>query len=220
MTTCDRVRDALLDAALGAAAGPEVAAHLDGCAECRARLADERLRTDVIDAELRAGLDVSPSPAFAAGVRRRMAETPLRQPWKLFVPVALAAGLAVVVLLGLRAENRGAPAPSMRIADQRPATGPSVAPPRPPSVARATLASPERLAARRPRPRLARPPAPAVLVPAQDERALRLFLERVQAELDDDLGQALRVSDAADAPILPMTELPPMVIPPLTRSDS
>lgn len=94
---------------LAAAERAAVAAHLEGCAECRVTLADF--------AEIASRLERAPDPtppvhwgAFRAELREaldRRTGRPLPRRWSLgALPAALAAGLAVLVLyLGIPGQN-------------------------------------------------------------------------------------------------------------------
>jgi hypothetical protein len=61
----------------------------------------ERSRGVTIDQELRAALDVEPSPEFVARVRTRIATKPAPRGWRIWSLVAAAAAVAAVVLAAL-----------------------------------------------------------------------------------------------------------------------
>lgn len=223
--SCDRHRPALLDVALGRPAGSGVQAHLDTCRTCQAIVEDERRRLAAIDGALQASLGVSPSPAFLAGARRRSAEMPPGLAWRAptLVPVAVAiVGLALAVVLARRGSE---PSPVGTAAVRREAPGRVASPPVEAVVTGSTVRVPATAAASRastrpPRVRARSEQRVSVLVDPNETRAFALLIERLQAAPDDALAAGLRVSDAADAPLDRIGELPPVVIAPLEGSDS
>ena len=224
--TCARVRPSLLEVALGEPAGRDLRAHLEGCAGCCAALEDEKGRLARIDGALREGLDVRPSPAFVAGARLRAAEAPHAIGG--FAHALIPAALAIAGLLMAGALLHRGPAASP-IPTTRAAAGEArrEAPPRPEpppviqAAAPARVASPaSRGSARRPRSRGVPEEPPLVLVPPEDQRAFGLLVERLTAVPDDALAEGLRVTETEHTPFAPLGELPPVVVPPLARSDS
>jgi hypothetical protein len=98
--SCERYREALLDAAAGALS-PALEPHLSECPACRTALAAERALMDRIATELEYGLATEPSPAFLPGARRRITEVraqreAVRRRW----PMPALAALAGVVVAG------------------------------------------------------------------------------------------------------------------------
>jgi hypothetical protein len=224
--TCTRVRPSLLDLALGQPAPRDVRAHLDSCDACRAVLAHEQRRIGDIDGALRAGLEVQPSPAFVAGARRRAAETPHATGGfaHALLPAAIAiAGLLMAgALLHRDPEATHAPTTTAAAGEAR---REAPARPEPPPVIQAAApvraASPaSRGSARRGRRHVEPDPLPDVLVPPEEQRAFEMLVERLTAVPDDGLATGLRVSETEHTPFAPLGELPPVVVPPLARSDS
>jgi len=109
---CRRFSEKLAEAALepGDVRDAGLAAHLTTCAVCRLDLEAQRRLAQAMDIGLTASVSVSPSPAFAAGVRARLAEEPApRASWfSGWVPVT-AGALAVVVLMAAWFARREAP---------------------------------------------------------------------------------------------------------------
>jgi len=100
---CERYKEALTDAALGALDPQREAglvAHLAGCALCRGALEDERRLSVAIDRGVAASLAAEPSPGFAVGVRRRLEDEPRPvRPWLSdWIPIAVGA-LAALALV-------------------------------------------------------------------------------------------------------------------------
>ncbi len=102
---CKQYKENLAAAALGALEPrreAEFAAHLAGCAACRAALDDERRLLDAVDRGVAASVAAEPSAEFAARVRRRLDQEP--QPTHSWfggwVP-ATAGALAVLALVAL-----------------------------------------------------------------------------------------------------------------------
>jgi hypothetical protein len=98
--SCEQFKERLLDFALDAERGDAaLAAHLDSCAACRAELGAQRRMVAAMDRALAEDVAAEPSPAFAAGVRRRIddAEAPSRWAgWPAWIPAAV--GLALFAL--------------------------------------------------------------------------------------------------------------------------
>ena len=99
--SCERFKIRLMDFALGAE-DPELGAHLDVCASCRAALDTQRFLLASIDRGLAAMVAPEPSGDFAAHVRQRIAQAGVTtRPWFAgWLPVS-AAALALVVLIGV-----------------------------------------------------------------------------------------------------------------------
>jgi len=111
---CRRFSEKLADAALepGDVRDAGLAAHLTICASCRREFEAQRRLAQAMDIALTASVSVSPSPAFAAGVRARLAEesAPRASWFSGWVPVT-AGALAVVVLMAAWFARREAPEP-------------------------------------------------------------------------------------------------------------
>ena len=99
---CRRFSEKLADAALepGKVRNVGLAAHLETCATCQRELEAQRRLAQAVDLGLTAAVSAEPSPAFATGVRARLAAEPApRGSWFTgWVPVA-AGALAVLVLM-------------------------------------------------------------------------------------------------------------------------
>ena len=99
---CRRFSEKLAEAALqpGELRDAGLAAHLSSCASCRREFEAQRRLAQPMDLGLAASVSAEPSPAFAAGVRVRLADEPAPRPsWFTgWVPVA-AGALAVLVLM-------------------------------------------------------------------------------------------------------------------------
>ena len=232
--SCERHERALIDAALGAAAGPDLAAHLGGCPACRERLARERQLAAGVDRELEAALDVEPGPEFAARVRARVAARRVRP--RRAVALSWMGGLAAAaaLVLGFRllipGPEAGGPPPLARVSPsgrEDPSGSAPAGPPAPAPSSRTVRAGPERAArvvradARASvRPALRRPAAPVVLVPPGQRAALRRFAQALwrpgvepPARLLDE-RQEMEV--VAPAPL----SVAPLQVPPLEPPDA
>jgi hypothetical protein len=210
--SCARHADAILEHALGEPASLELQAHLRECETCRAALEHERQLVGSIDNELRATLDVAPSPEFLPRVRQAAAsETETRSaPWlRWLLPVA--AMLAVVTWLRQPTPVPPQPAATLSVAPRREI-------PVPVPAATVTPAPPRTAAVRRPAPRL---PQPEVLVPPGEEALLRRFVATLRAGRVD--GTALVQPEAAPPPdlgIAPLAEAPSLELKPLTAESN
>ena len=114
---CGRYKESLTDAAVGALPSrrqAELAAHLEGCGECRAALDAERRLLAAIDRAVAASLAAEPSPQFAARVRLRLAEEsrPARAWLSWWIPVA-AGALAVLAVVAVWLARRQPAAPGI-----------------------------------------------------------------------------------------------------------
>ena len=101
MITCDAARELLLEAEPAELRGEgdrPLAAHLRGCTACRQRAAHLIRETDL----LRSSIDGSRPSRAAANpprtVARGMASRATPRRWRIVVPLALAAGIAALVL--------------------------------------------------------------------------------------------------------------------------
>ena len=210
--SCARHADAILEHALGEPASADLQAHLGACDACRAALEHERRLIGRIDGELRATLEVAPSPEFLPRVRQAAAsETETRSaPWlRWLMPVA--AMLALVTWLRQPTPVPPQPAATLSTAPRRenPIAASGVAP---------TPAPPRTAAVRRPAPQL---PQPEVLVPPGEEALLRRFAATLRAGRVD--GTALVQPDAAPPPdlgIAPLAEAPSLELKPLTAESN
>lgn len=194
--SCERHREAVLDAALGGDPSPTLEAHFPSCPACRALLDSERQRLARIDDELRQALAVEPSAWLLPRVRERASrEATSAGPWRAaWLLPAAASVVALAVLLPL-ARRTSPPAP-------RP---PRAAPSAPVGVSTPFVSAAEasgapagaetrgkpplrraRAALARPRPAAGRPAGaqsagePEVLVPSGGEAALRRFVEAIR----------------------------------------
>ena len=221
---CERYEQDLNVGAAGGAIGPDLEAHLEGCAACRERLAEKQALLGRIEQVLTLQLDVEPS----AGLRRRViarvveVEKARRRMARLGAAAALAAGLAMVLLAGGLAHR----SPETSSERRATATGPNVpaagamkaervAPV--PSVPTAGAALTPHVVRRRSPPAGARPaaaPEPEVLVPPGQEEALRRFA----ASLREDAGTPrplLRATATVESPVAP----PPLIEIPVLASE-
>jgi len=109
---CRRFSEKLAEAALepGAVRDAALAAHLTACAACRQEFEARRRLAQAVDIGLKAAVSESPSPAFAAGVRARLAEesAPRASWFSGWVPLT-AGALAVVVLMAAWYARREGP---------------------------------------------------------------------------------------------------------------
>ena len=165
--------------------------------------------------DLAGALDVSPSPAFAAGVRRRVEEQPSAPAWRWRVAAATIGGTGLVIWMAVAARPpQGKPGPAPAVAErfERPAVAEraqleAVSAARPPAEPPAVR--PRATAARVDRP-VRRAREPEVLV-SPDQR---LALEQLKAALE---------SGRLDASVLPanLLEAPAQIAPaPMESSDS
>ncbi|MGE0453327.1 MAG: hypothetical protein AB7O37_00885 [Vicinamibacteria bacterium] len=229
--TCAGLRSALADAGVGGPTSPALEAHLAGCASCRAELEAARRLSRAIDEELRATLAVEPSPALLPRVRARVEEPAsgglLVPRWLGWAAATLA--LAAGAFLASRAGGPREPTAEPRVARALPA---QAAPPR--ASAEPSAGSPASPSAMNAREAATQPPVPAagprrpggagalriaplprVLVPADEERALLLFVAGLQRRRVEP-GSLL--AGVADAPPLEDLALGSISVEPLTMT--
>jgi len=198
--------------------------HLAECESCRAAFANERLLVDRIEAELRAAVDVEPSPEFMPRARRRAAEKAIeRRPRRLQWLVPVVAGTAVLAI-GILAGRREPAAPSEPPPRARQTAANTPSPPvpleEPPSPAPAPKAPRTPLPAAKARP--ARPVEPEVLLAPGEGQAFLKFARNIQAQRVD--GQSLLAvrldpEDLNKDIEVPAVEIKPVVIQPIPRSE-
>lgn len=171
--SCERLRPALTDAALGLPAASELQQHVAECARCNAELERQRALLARIDAAIRSGTDVPVSPALLSRVRQRSAERSAR-PWRVHAwLLPLAAGVAVVALGVPRMWRRPqtTPPPLTSVADQpRPPAQAVAAPPQEPAAPSPATPPPARVES-------ARASEPEVLLRPGEAAFLRRFAE-------------------------------------------
>jgi len=176
--SCERHRQALVDAALGIAETPELLRHLAECARCSAQLERQRGLLARIDGEIQTGMDESASPAFVARVRQRAAQRK-PQPWRVHAwLLPLAAGIGVVALGVPRMWRRPqtTPPPLASVADQaRPPAQAVPAPPQEPAAPSPAMPPP-------PRPASARPSEPEVLLRPGEAAFVRKFADAARQQ--------------------------------------
>ncbi len=102
--SCERYRNALAAVAAGDPARPDLEAHLDSCAACRAELDGLRQALGLADSTLRLIVTAAPSPDLPARIRRAVGESreatvgkplPWRWAWTALAAVCLVAAVAV-----------------------------------------------------------------------------------------------------------------------------
>lgn len=194
---CERQREALVDVAAGAPAGPELEAHLVACEACRAELDGLRRALVVADTALGELLSAEPSPGLRARIRQAAAEDAggdrVWAGWRLGWAAALAASvLAVGLLMTSRPGSRGAGAPSREAAVQKTPSPPDPAgaearlpapavasPETPPEVAGRRAGAPSGTVRRSPGPLERAASEPEVLVPPGGAEALVRFASQL-----------------------------------------
>lgn len=210
---CERSKTVLMEVALGGAAPPAVDAHLEGCAPCRAWLADRRQLIGRIDAELRASLQVEPSPAFLARVRQRVgAGSATARWWRMGRLVSAAIAVAVVTAVFVRLAGRAAELPATPSWTRSEAARAVAPAPRSPSPERPVAVAAARAAVRVERT-LAAPREPEVLVPPGQEALLRRFIEPIRRGRVD--AASLLSAETAEPVELKTTDIEPIEIKPL-----
>jgi hypothetical protein len=209
--TCEKYRDALIDAAAGEPLDRGLAVHLEGCTPCRATLTHEQDLFTAIDDALHARMSETPRAGFLASVHTQIAHEAQKQDAQKqsgWIPMWAWAGVAALALVlvviahpwgrlqqpPVTAENVKAPA--LR-AHESPAMTQSVRGSADHSRTQqhARLDSAQPLQAQTP---VAKQPAtlePEVLVPPDEARAFAQFVARVAGR--DERAQAV-VSPAAD----------------------
>jgi hypothetical protein len=179
--SCKQYKSQLADMAAAESAAPERAAafatleaHLTSCADCRATLAQHRSVLAQADAVLVQQISAEPSPAFAAGVRQRIAaEAETRSwpfAWRIAAGFALTSALVVFVWVARRSEGTpGQPAAAARrdAGAVAKTPGPDLAT----AVSHVEKKGPAQRAARKGGP----PPPPPVLVARDESRQLFAF---------------------------------------------
>jgi hypothetical protein len=180
--SCERYEEGLIDHALGAPAAPEVQAHLAGCPACRARLEEERRLAATMDGILTSTVDVAPPLGFDLAIKRRVSGTQPTHGVKTLAWIGggLAAAAALILTLLMRpAESPTAPAVTENVRPLQTTSIPEAAPTTAPVVAdkrTARVVTPGRAV----RQRAPRPAEPEVLVPPDQEAALRQLALRLQ----------------------------------------
>jgi hypothetical protein len=223
MTSCDRYRRSLADVAAYAPALPGFEDHLAECESCRAAFANERLLVDRIEAELRAAVDVKPSPEFMPRARRRAVEKANARRPRLFqwlVPVgAGAALLAIGILAGRREPATPSEPPPLARQTAANTPGPPLPPEEPPSAAPARKAPRTALPVAKARP--ARPVEPEVLLAPGEGQAFLKFARDILARVDRQslLAVKLDPEDLNKNIEVPAVEIKPVVIQPIPRSE-
>jgi len=218
---CDRFKTRLEDFALGAE-DPELCAHVDSCASCRAVLDTQRALLDSIDRGLTSMVAGEPAGDFAAHVRQRIAQEGITtRPWFAgWLPIT-ATALALVVLvtfLMLRRDH----APTESVKETPPAQ--TARPPREPQLAQKApeISVPSSASG----PRMIRPPRPPqpaalrepeVLVPRGEMAAvMRLFHANWEGNADGaslmaaaiPTTESLKPLTTAELKILPLEIVP------------
>lgn len=179
--SCERYENDVVEAALGTAPERALAAHLQSCASCRARLEEERRLVAEMDADLRGALSVEPGPGFERGVRARLAQ---RRPAPRVAFWLAAAAAVLVAALLVKSLSTPAPRTEPRTA-AAPTSAAPTAPTAAPSVPEHTQPAPDRTAdakavrARaRPERRPERSPTiPEVLIAPDESAALARYQE-------------------------------------------
>jgi hypothetical protein len=214
--SCERWRDALLRWALGGPAEPELEGHLRACPDCRRSLQDQRLACGRIDEELGRALAVAPGSGLLPRVRERLERERERgRPPRLGWLAPLAAVLSVVATGVVWRTRTAVTPPTAPLALGKPA-------PTPPAVVVSAVPPPAvTAAAREPRVREGRhPPEPEVLLAAAQEDLLRRFVAGLRNPGVDASAIAVDGAGRAALSILPLANLPPLAVLPLTPTDS
>jgi len=178
---------------------------------------DEALTASALDGEIRAALDVDPSPEFLARVRAGIASEPARATsrllWKFVAVGAMAAVIAIAAVV-----SRSNEMSSMFPADRMPLQARTVAPfsqivPVASGFSR-TERSAEAFALR---PASHQPPEPEVLIDPRESMALRRLIAGTR-EGTLDLSAALQATTptAMDLPPLSEIAIPVITIDPIT----
>jgi hypothetical protein len=186
--TCHSWANALMDAAVGGAPiEPELAAHLDECAACRAALESTHAVLLRIDGELAAGLDVEPEENFLGRVRAALVP-PAERSWR--AGLLLPAGLAAAIVWSFVAVHHDEVPEEIRAAAPLQAT----ARPQPQDAGAGGIAVPAVRAEAAPRPahtlraHPTHPLPPEVLVAADQAEALRGLAESSRGRRVDASG--------------------------------
>ena len=178
---------------------------------------DEALTASALDGEIRAALDVDPSPEFLARVRTGIASEPARATsrllWKFVAVGAMAAVIAIAAVV-----SRSNEMSSMFPADRMPLQARTVAPfsqivPVASGFSR-TERSAEAFALR---PAAHQPPEPEILIDPRESMALRRLIAGTR-EGTLDLSAALQATTptAMDLPPLSEIAIPVITIDPIT----
>jgi negative regulator of sigma E activity len=201
--SCERFKTRLTNFALGEG-DPELRAHLENCATCRAELETQRALLASIDRGVASMVSAESSGDFAAHVRRRIAqESTAPRPWFAgWVPVT-AVALALVVLVSVLTIGRPPrPPQSAGVTPPTPVVGPQEKPREiaPPDTARAAVPHSVAVVSRPPRPaQSAANREPEVLVPRGEMAAvMRLYNANWEGKADGTslLAEAKSVSDS------------------------
>lgn len=220
---CERYREALADAAAGAAPRWDLEAHLAVCTACRADLDGLRRALGAADAEMASLLAADASPALKARILRAVAEDggPTERPWRSIWLWGTAAAATLLVALAV-VMGRGGPrgprptpdeATATRAArpgnDHREARGAQPAPAASPATPGRPTQDGPHVSRPSPRARGTFTPEPDVLVPLGEEEALlRLASDLMRRGVPPD---SLLVADSS----APLAEPKPIEIEPL-----
>jgi len=178
---------------------------------------DEALTASALDGEIRAALDVDPSPEFLARVRTGIASEPARATsrllWKFVAVGAMAAVIAIAAVV-----SRSNEMSSMFPADRMPLQARTVAPfsqivPVASGFSR-TERSAEAFALR---PAAHQPPEPEILIDPRESMALRRLIAGTR-EGTLDLSAALQATTPTTMDLPPLSEIaiPVITIDPIT----
>ena len=207
--SCDRFRAAILESALDEALLAAAGEHLALCSQCRQALERERELLQRIDADLRAALEIAPSPSLLPRIHARVAREPARgSPWTMrWLLPAVAGALALFALARYTRQPPPGPTQGERAAPVVAASAAPSSPQAEPRTREVRVSGPRRTVALAPRAE------PEVIVPAAEEAALRQLaavLRRKEVEL-----ASVALAEAESPPIEDL-KVAPLDIPPLS----
>jgi hypothetical protein len=104
---CDKYKEALIEAAAGAALPVSIREHVDACARCRAKLAATRVLFAAADTELGKTANAEVPPSFLPKVRANLATVAVPGPKPIPSWTFVYATAALVIALGLLGLSRG-----------------------------------------------------------------------------------------------------------------
>jgi hypothetical protein len=211
--SCERYKTVIVEAAAAGEIGPSLRVHLEGCAECRAALAEEQSLFSAIDGGLSQRMNASPSPEFLSRMRSAVElENSVRASggwfrWSPIAGVAAAACLALVFAVrhhSLMPEQHQPVTSALARGPAEAALQAQQAQPKPEAAIRA-MASPMKRPAKRELPshaaRIER--TAEILVPPEERIALTQFVAGLSRR--HEVALAL----ARPAPFEPQPEAPP-----------
>lgn len=204
--SCERYAEAIVDHACGADIDTDAAVHLRACGECTALFDEQRHLLQEMDRDLERALDVDPSVGFARAVRTRVEESAASRKAIWWGALAAAAAILIVVsVVSRQSDDRRIASRMEEPASPVVSTPATSLPPSPAPVQRPASAARRQTPRSQPRQATAtRAPDPpartaAVLVPADQSRALGRYMALIRQGAFDAANLEPRIGTTAPA---------------------